>query len=107
MVTLLMAEAAVALKAGPQVASLQPILSGSSSNMVRYCYEGGTLKRDGRLVSVSEDATGAEVMRALEEDGADLAHYAPRVYAPDLEGWAPLLDDTRCLLYTSPSPRDS
>lgn len=63
---------------------------------MRYCYEGGTLKRDGRLLPVGDaSVTGADIIAALKVDGVDLAHYSPRVYAPQVESWAPLKADTQ------------
>jgi len=71
----------------------QPILE--SSWCIRYCYEGGTLKRDGRLLPMDAGRRGGDVLEALRADGADLKRFRPRVYNPELSGWAPLSEATR------------
>jgi len=65
----------------------------SPCEVVRYCYEGGTLRRDGRLLHGSMGC-GEDVIAALKEDGADLARFSPRIYDPALQGWSPLLPAT-------------
>jgi tRNA G18 (ribose-2'-O)-methylase SpoU len=87
--------------------TLQPLLLVLSSTLplrpltlsdahVRYCYEGGTFRRDGRLCALPGVApTGAQVLAALSADGADLARFTPRAYDEKLSGWAPLTADTR------------
>eukprot|EP00322_Chrysochromulina_rotalis_P003161 CAMPEP_0115853686 /NCGR_PEP_ID=MMETSP0287-20121206/13633_1 /TAXON_ID=412157 /ORGANISM="Chrysochromulina rotalis, Strain UIO044" /LENGTH=285 /DNA_ID=CAMNT_0003307773 /DNA_START=67 /DNA_END=924 /DNA_ORIENTATION=- len=70
----------------------QPVKSCAS--VVRYCYEGGTLKRDGRLLPVDDILSGRDVLKVLREDGADLDRFTARVYDPELAGWAPLTEAT-------------
>lgn len=75
-------------------------VDGSADNwIVRYCYEGGTLRRDGRLLPLSahhrsSKCTGGAVIDALQEDGADLERFEPRCYDPDGGGWGRLMRDT-------------
>jgi|EP00900_Chrysochromulina_parva_P022210 tRNA(Leu) C34 or U34 (ribose-2'-O)-methylase TrmL len=71
-------------------------LPADSSPCIRYCYEGGTLKRDGRLLPVVGDTVhGGSALAALRDDGADLKRFTPRVYDPARSAWAPLLEDTQ------------
>ena len=92
MMTGLWLVASAAASSLPCSAPLRPL--GTAGTLVRYCYEGATLKRNGRLLPLSTRPTGESVLAALEADGADLQHFAPRVYDSEMEGWAPLLSDT-------------
>ena len=83
-----------ALAALPSSLPLRPtgVITGAH---VRYCYEGGTFRRDGRLLPLDDECTsGAQVLAALEADGADLSRFSARAYDDELSGWAPLTADT-------------
>ena len=78
----------------------QPYSPGSDDTwVVRYCYEGGTLKRDGRVLDLdaglAQECRGDLVLSALQSDGADLSRYRPHAYDPTLAGWVPLQPGTR------------
>ena len=80
---------------------LQPRPSTAASAghfWLRYCYEGGTLKREGRLLPLAGAdpslTTGSHVISALAADGADLERFDPRVYDREAEGWALLTEAT-------------
>ena len=82
----------------PAVASIsgwpaQPDFAPSS--VIRYCYEGGTLKRDGRLLALDGNRNGKEILCALQGDGVNLTRFESRVYDPTLKGWAPLDNATQ------------
>lgn len=92
----------------PASLPLRPVAASPAAATVRYCYEGGTFRRDGRLLSLDVAGgdnvlpTGQDVLEALEADGADLEHFTPRAYDETESGWAPLTADTSFSL-TSPS----
>ena len=65
-----------------------------SAPFVRYFYEGGTLKRDGRLIPLVGAMNGEAVLSLLESDGADIKRFDPRVYDSALRGWLPLNRET-------------
>ena len=85
-------------------AELAP-LDTAQSLWLRYCYEGGKLARDGRLVQlqIGDDVddgcvSGNLVLQKLQAQGIDFESFAPHAYDQELTGWAPLLASTRVRL---------
>lgn len=64
--------------------------------VVRYCYEGGNLRRSGRFIfdithgDLVRPCVADDVLAALRTEGVDLDHFEPRVYDSDGGGWVPL-----------------
>ena len=62
-----------------------PAIPAAGGVLVRYAYDGGSLLQ-GRLCTLTpadaEIATGAELLRVLEDDGVDLERFYPCAYEP-------------------------
>ena len=74
-----------ALAALPSSLPLRPtgVITGAH---VRYCYEGGTFRRDGRLLPLDDECTsGAQVLAALEADAATAEEPAAEEPEPEAD----------------------
>lgn len=76
---------------------LTPQLSQPAPLYVRYCYEGGTLNRDGRLlpIEVSDGASvrGDDLLTSLVSDGVDVESWDVKCYDASHRGWIALSSD--------------
>ena len=74
-----------------------PAIPPAGGVLVRYAYDGGSLLQ-GRLCTLTpqnaEIATGAELLRVLEDDGVDLERFYPCAYEQEESGggWLPVTD---------------
>ena len=75
---------------------ISPLIDGSSRVLLRYFYDGGTLKQ-GRLCQLdpagAAAATGSELIGALIEDGVDMTRFFAAVYETQAStgAWLPVL----------------
>lgn len=81
---------------------LAPQISSSVATYVRYCFEGGTLNRDGRLIPVVDTANegiirGSDLLGALRADGVEVEDFDVRCYDSTQRGWAELKSDVTFL----------
>ena len=71
---------------------------GEPGIWIRYCYEGGKLARDGRLLRLAPvDGSTVHVGRILDHlqrSGVDFCTFAPHAWDSQLGGWAPMTADT-------------
>ena len=84
---------------------LEHLVSAEGENglWIRYCYDGGKLARDGRLVHlplVASDVVDGRVnativLDQLRREGVDLERVSPLAFDSLLDSWAPLQTGTR------------
>ena len=94
---------------------LEHLVSAEGENglWIRYCYDGGKLARDGRLVhlplAASDVADGRVnatiVLDQLRREGVDLERVSPLAFDSLLDSWAPLQPGTRLRLRSHQGPR--
>lgn len=89
----------------PQYSSPAPPL------YVRYCFEGGTLNRDGRLLPVIPDTASArtiirgdKLLATLQMDGVKVEDFDVRCYDSSQRAWAELKPDATFTLPDEPEP---
>ena len=93
---------------------LEHLVSAEGENglWIRYCYDGGKLARDGRLVhlplAASDVADGRVnatiVLDQLRREGVDLERVSPLAFDSQLDSWAPLQPGTRLRLRSHQGP---
>ena len=80
---------------------------------IRYCYDGGKLTRDGRLVRLLLGSADVHngliqatlVLDQLQREGVALDRVAPHAFDPLLGSWAPLLPSTNLSIFHEGPPR--